>query len=214
MRNFLTLDFANDDDIYPLLSTVLDKYPQGCQHGNLMGAKFNKELQFVCDLLRENSLEMDLLNKPSNEAQEEVKRIKRLLSDTETLLNAQKKSVQDANDISGKNFGPDNVLFSLWRQCFKSRQDKYTYTVCPYENAKQDQTSLGKFKSVDFSPNGVVFSYNFGDRCFSSKFRELKLTLQCSERTEITSVAEPETCSYVAMLETPIACVIEARGAI
>jgi protein kinase C substrate 80K-H len=212
MRNFLTLDFANDDDIYPLLNTVLEKYPQGCRSGNVIGANLNKELQTVCDLLRKNSEEMDLLNAPSNEAQQEAKRIKKLLSDSEASLNAQKKSVQDANDIAGKNFGPDNVLFSLWKQCYKSRQDKYTYTVCPYDNAKQDQTSLGKFKSVDFGPNGVVFSFNFGDRCFSSKFRELKLALRCSERTEITSVAEPETCSYVATLETPIACVIEARN--
>lgn len=48
--------------------------------------------------------------------------------------------------------------------------------------------------------------YKDGLRCWSGPSRSTTVTLECGPRAEITSVSEPEMCSYALTFVTPAAC--------
>ena len=39
----------------------------------------------------------------------------------------------------GRDYGPDDVFLPLDGQCFSTAADKYTYEVCPFEQAAQKE---------------------------------------------------------------------------
>ena len=52
--------------------------------------------------------------------------------------------IQDAEDAAAKVAG-EPQYFALGTMCFTRKADGFEYSVCPFKDAKQDHTSLGKF---------------------------------------------------------------------
>lgn len=77
---------------------------------------------------------------------------------------------------------------------------------------------IGKWKGIEHSAditseaeskhlfNGEVLVFDHGQRCWNGPARSLKVSLACGQEDILSTVAEPETCSYTAVLETPAAC--------
>ncbi|CAM9488737.1 unnamed protein product, partial [Ectocarpus fasciculatus] len=129
------------------------------------------------------------------------------LSTLENELKSIKLKAAEYDDIMKKDFGPNKLLFLFYKKCFEMQRDKYYYSICPYGVAKQDSTTLGKFDSLERRHEQIIFKFGYGDNCFATKRpRELSLSMQCGSEAKLVEIAEPETCSYAAILETPIAC--------
>ncbi|KAM7279745.1 hypothetical protein ACFE04_006879 [Oxalis oulophora] len=110
-----------------------------------------------------------------------------------------------------RDFGPEKEFYSLYGQCFESKQNKYVYKVCPYKQATQEEghstSRLGQWDKFEDSYRVMVFSN--GDKCWNGPDRSLKARLRCGLKNELTDIDEPSRCEYAALLSTPSVCVEE-----
>lgn len=106
------------------------------------------------------------------------------------------------------DFGPEKEFYSLYGQCFESKQNKYVYKVCPFKQATQEEgystTRLGNWKNFEESYNVMLFEN--GDNCWNGPDRSLKVRLRCGLKVEVADVNEPSRCEYAATLTTPALC--------
>lgn len=123
-------------------------------------------------------------------------------------LDGMNSKIQQLRANIARDYGPDEALVSLLGQCFEQKIDKYKYSVCPFGEAKQDGTSLGKNTDahIDQATGVVTLKFENGDGCWNGPSRSLSLTLKCSDRDRLASVEEPSRCEYVGVFHTPVAC--------
>jgi len=85
--------------------------------------------------------------------------------------------------------------------------DQYNFKICLFGEATQDpgHNTLGRWKGWDPRMPHVGIFEN-GDRCFSGRVRELRVSVQCGENPDILQVREPSQCVYEATMTHPGAC--------
>ena len=107
-----------------------------------------------------------------------------------------------------RDYGPDDVLISLSGQCFEQKIDKYTYSACPFGEAKQDDVRLGKNVAVrvDDATGSMTLKFENGEGCWNGPSRSLALALECSDENRLASIEEPSRCEYAGVFHTPFAC--------
>ncbi|KAL8245577.1 hypothetical protein R6Q59_011835 [Mikania micrantha] len=129
-----------------------------------------------------------------------------------TNLSKLKSRISRLTKKLGNDFGPEKEFYSLYGQCFESKQNKYVYKVCPFKQATQEEgystTRLGKWEKFEESYNVMLFSN--GDSCWNGPDRSLKVRLRCGLKVEVADIDEPSRCEYAAMLTTPALC-LEAK---
>ncbi|XP_016464222.1 glucosidase 2 subunit beta [Nicotiana tabacum] len=110
-----------------------------------------------------------------------------------------------------QDFGPEKEFHSFYSQCFESKENKYTYKICPFKEATQVEgystTRLGNWDKFEDSYRTLQFSN--GDKCWNGPDRSLKVKLRCGLKNELTDVDEPSRCEYMAFLSTPALCLEE-----
>src|SRR5690606_26459000 len=97
----------------------------------------------------------------------------------------------------------------LREKCVDYDHNKYHYNICLFKQAKQDRTSLGNFHEIarDNATGKLTFKFTQGERCFvNNRARTLDMEVVCGAEHSVVSVDEPETCAYVAVLKSPVAC--------
>lgn len=115
----------------------------------------------------------------------------------------------------GNFSGPDH-LKSLFGRCFKHRDPKYEYILCPYQNITQEDIQayyepyrgvLGVWLDWIIEDNKFV-AWNMveGSPCGTNRHRSTKVVLHCGASSELKSVTEPQKCRYLAEFETPEVC--------
>lgn len=62
--------------------------------------------------------------------------------------------------------------------------------------------------------SGDTLVFDKGQKCWNGPARSLRVALACGPEDELSAVAEPETCTYTAVLETPAACSPALRDAL
>ncbi|KAK8402867.1 hypothetical protein O3P69_000870 [Scylla paramamosain] len=115
--------------------------------------------------------------------------------------------------------GPEH-LQELSGKCFKYRDQKYEYVLCPFHNITQEdiQAYYEPYKGVlgvwsDWTiDNNKFVAMNMieGSRCGEGTHRSTKVTLSCGAYSELIEVTEPEKCRYLAKFKTPLVCGINA----
>lgn len=164
-------------------------------------------LESACEIRRRFQNKKAERMKPVEDLQLILSQKRDVLSTLEGDLKVVKLKSSEYDDIIKKDFGPDNLLFLFYKKCYEMSRDKYYYSICPFGTAKQDGTTLGKFDSLERLDNQVIIKFKYGDHCFATKRpRDLSLSMQCGREAKLIDITEPETCSYAAILETPVAC--------
>ncbi|CAN1128379.1 Glucosidase 2 subunit beta [Linum perenne] len=106
------------------------------------------------------------------------------------------------------DFGTEKEFYLLHDNCYETKQDKYTYKICPFKQASQveghSSTTLGRWDKFEDSYRTMVFSN--GDKCWNGPDRSLKVRLRCGLKNEVADVDEPSRCEYVALFATPALC--------
>jgi hypothetical protein len=130
----------------------------------------------------------------------------------ELILNARK-----ADEVLKHSYGINDWLYPLAmkKECSSVYHRSYTYKVCPFNTATQDNTHLGTYASYTIGNNNkgepeVWLKYRNGAYCHASrKSREIDIRLECSDEMKpyLTDIDEPEVCIYTAVLHTHIACI-------
>lgn len=87
--------------------------------------------------------------------------------------------------------------------CLEKSDGQYTYKICMFEDARQDHTSLGRWKGWS-GPKEAKFEN--GQMCPGGPARELKVIFECGSEEEMHEVTEPSRCSYEARVSAPGAC--------
>jgi protein kinase C substrate 80K-H len=94
--------------------------------------------------------------------------------------------------------------------CYSAKVDKYEYAVCPFGEAKQDSTRLGRMEPLVSDardrPEGYAFRFVDGESCWNGPKRSIEVSLRCGNEPRLFRVAEPSRCEYSAVLETPAVC--------
>jgi protein kinase C substrate 80K-H len=96
-------------------------------------------------------------------------------------------------------------------------EQKYVYKLCPFQDVKQDYTSLGTWegwgKTTTTESDGQVESTDYsimkfanGLQCWNGPQRSAQVVLQCGTDNEILSVEEPSTCVYQIQAQSYVAC--------
>ena len=100
------------------------------------------------------------------------------------------------------NVPEHRALVALLDECFEFSMGKYKYTVCLFDHATQDSTSLGKFEALEQN----VMLFGNGQVCPGGQRRELAVRFRCGDENALHTVIEPSPCSYEATFDTPALC--------
>ncbi|KAK7362466.1 hypothetical protein VNO77_04580 [Canavalia gladiata] len=140
--------------------------------------------------------------------QSDAARVRKEYDESSTKLSKIQSRISSLKQKLKHDFGPAKEFYSFYDHCFESKQNKYTYKVCPYKQASQEEghstTRLGRWDKFENSYKVMVFSN--GDKCWNGPDRSLKVKLRCGLTNEITDVDEPSRCEYVALLSSPALC--------
>lgn len=144
------------------------------------------------------------------------------MAELQSKKEAVEKEINQLQDkIGGKDekFGSNGILFSLSEQCYQfTAAGKYTYEICPFGNAYQRDigspsssgTSLGKWKEAIFHDedgiNKITLRFDRGDQCWNGPKRSATVFIECGAVTNLLTAEEPETCTYVFTMSSPIVC--------
>ncbi|XP_019424219.1 PREDICTED: glucosidase 2 subunit beta-like isoform X1 [Lupinus angustifolius] len=149
---------------------------------------------------------VNLFQTPLN--QTDAAHVRKEYDESSTKLSKIQSRISSLTQKLKQDFGPAKEFYSFYGRCFESKQNKYTYKVCPYKQASQEEgystTRLGRWDKFEDSYRVMVFAN--GDKCWNGPDRSLKVKLKCGLKNEVTDVAEPSRCEYVALLSTPALC--------
>ncbi|KAJ0818459.1 putative mannose-6-phosphate receptor binding domain superfamily, glucosidase II beta subunit [Helianthus annuus] len=138
----------------------------------------------------------------------EAENVRKEYDEASTKLSKLKSRISRLTKKLGHDFGSEKEFYSLYGQCFESKQNKYVYKVCPFKQATQEEgystTRLGKWEKFEESYNVMLFSN--GDNCWNGPDRSVKVRLRCGLKVELADVDEPSRCEYAATLTTPALC--------
>jgi len=95
---------------------------------------------------------------------------------------------------------------TLDKRCVSMKDNQYKWELCFFEKAKQDSTSLGKWK--EWERPGVALFAN-GETCWGGPERSIRVLFHCGPKEELYDVSEPSRCSYEARMRHPAACTQE-----
>ncbi|XP_010921325.1 glucosidase 2 subunit beta isoform X2 [Elaeis guineensis] len=141
----------------------------------------------------------------------EAATVRKEYDDFSSELSKIQSRISRLNEKLKYDFGKDREFYSFYDRCFESKQNKYTYKVCPFKKASQveghSSTQLGHWDKFDESYRVMLFSN--GDRCWNGPDRSLKVRLRCGLKNELVDIDEPSRCEYVAILSTPALCLEE-----
>lgn len=100
---------------------------------------------------------------------------------------------------------PDDRLHygDLDGNCVEKKDTEYTYKVCFFDDAKQDHTSLGRWKEWT-GPHSALFDR--GAMCPGGPERRCVVHFECGTETAVIDVAEPSRCAYEMIITHPGAC--------
>ncbi|KFK27191.1 hypothetical protein AALP_AA8G347700 [Arabis alpina] len=138
----------------------------------------------------------------------EADRVRKEYDESSSKLNKIQSRISSLEKKLKQDFGPEKEFYSFHGRCFESKQGKYTYKVCGYKEATQEEgyskTRLGEWEK--FENSYQFLSYTNGDKCWNGPDRSLKVKLRCGLKNELTDVDEPSRCEYAAVLATPARC--------
>lgn len=141
----------------------------------------------------------------------EAATVRKEYADLSSKLSKIQSRISSLDEKLKHDFGKDSEFYSFYNHCFESKQNKYTYKVCPFKKASQveghSSTQLGHWDKFEESYRVMLFSN--GDRCWNGPDRSLKVRLRCGLKDELVDIDEPSRCEYVAMLSTPALCLEE-----
>mgnify|MGYP000105313679 CR=1 FL=1 len=140
--------------------------------------------------------------------------IDEVTSDLETIEGMKEDAQETLNEMQKKlelDTGKYYEFENYFGKCAEENIGKYTYRVCLFEEAVQEEGSkeykLGKWNG--FSSDYSKIFYSDGERCFGGPERSLTLDLRCGEELKLHSLTELEKCVYNAKLEIPSACQVD-----
>lgn len=163
----------------------------------------------------------------------EASQLRQEIAQLESEIKQIRHDLASGEEVKNIDFGERGWLYALWGKCYRWTQpsgDMYTYEVCPFKQAKQTSTLLGRYEKAGLltqnadaenyvRDDGVVVAkeksrgrpylmFSNGERCFATgRPRSFVLHLECSAiEEEMEAVGEPETCFYTATVKTPLAC--------
>ncbi|KAF3507913.1 hypothetical protein F2Q69_00001159 [Brassica cretica] len=138
----------------------------------------------------------------------EADRVGKEYDESSSKLNKIQSRVSSLEKKLKQDFGPGKEFYSFHGRCFESKQGKYTYKVCGYKEATQEEgyskTRLGEWEK--FENSYQFMTYTNGDKCWNGPDRSLKIKLRCGLKNELMDVDEPSRCEYAAVLSTPARC--------
>lgn len=131
--------------------------------------------------------------------------IREKLVEEETQL----KEVEQALEMERKVYSPTvQCLLHEKDRCTTKTFGQYEYSICVGGEAKQDSVRLGTWKievEKDYAKNATVV-FKEGQRCWNGIERSLTVHFECGKAEEITSLTEPSTCVYQAVMKSPCFC--------
>ncbi|KAE9597331.1 putative mannose-6-phosphate receptor binding domain, glucosidase 2 subunit beta [Lupinus albus] len=149
---------------------------------------------------------VNLFQTPLNQTDAAI--VRKEYDESSTKLSKIQSRISSLTQKLKQDFGPAKEFYSFYGRCFESKENKYTYKVCPYKQASQEEghstTRLGNWDKFEDSYKVMVFAK--GDKCWNGPDRSLKVKLRCGLKNEVTDVDEPSRCEYVALLSTPALC--------
>ena len=174
----------------------------------------------------DRSAALDALPQPPQQvraagyASEVAVELRSKIKELEARLQRIRDGSSDSQKILRMDFGKLDELFALYeqRKCFSYNDRQYSYTLCPYGDARQRGTHLGAHDgTVVYSrtdPNvPEMLLFHAGERCMGTsdrRERTLKLFLECGDAETdygfVSALQEIEVCVYQATLVTPLVC--------
>ncbi|KAL2612424.1 hypothetical protein R1flu_024116 [Riccia fluitans] len=138
----------------------------------------------------------------------EAERIRKEFREASDKLRDVQSKITELEERLKQDFGKDGEFYSFYGKCFELKDKKYTYKICPYKDATQQEghstTRLGRWQGFKDDYRSMVFEQ--GDRCWNGPERSMRVKMRCGTKLELRSVDEPSRCEYVAEFSTPAKC--------
>jgi protein kinase C substrate 80K-H len=155
---------------------------------------------------------------------------RKLHIEAEKMQQDARASFEESQEALKHDYGPDRALFGMRNKCFEKKLGEYNYKICPFNNAKQGGTSLGKFSKVSYNEGGdkgidaipaddadlsklmrgrnMKMDFTKGQKCWNGPDRSATVHFVCGSArdAEIETVDETSPCEYHITMRTPAAC--------
>lgn len=132
------------------------------------------------------------------------------LSRLEDGINLVNNEINNESRNKGNDFGPDASFYKLRDQCYSYESNQYRYSICPFQRASQEATSIGNYQGWGKKENGETdyhtMLFDHGTACWNGPNRSLKVTFECGLKDKVLEVDEPSKCTYAAKFSTPAVC--------
>jgi hypothetical protein len=136
-----------------------------------------------------------------------VAQLRRLVEHAERLAKRIAHDLGEAQKTAALDTGPSPASAMMSGRCFDRLLGGYRWQLCPFAQAKQGETLLGKWSGWQLGPDGRHrMLFNKGQRCWNGPERSLNVSLTCGSEDEIVTVDEPRACEYEMTFATPIGC--------
>ncbi|CAK9093025.1 unnamed protein product [Durusdinium trenchii] len=101
----------------------------------------------------------------------------------------------------------------LHDRCIEKSIGEYKYKICFFTDAKQDHTSIGRWKGWSWDSGLVMALFDNGQYCPGGPERSLTVKFHCGAE-ELLDVTEPSRCAYEAQMKHPASCTPELLEAL
>lgn len=147
----------------------------------------------------------------------------------EEKLKKSKSAIEETFDsVGGRDepqaYGMSGELFHIKDSCLTYDTPSYTYELCLFQKAKQRDrgsksggVNLGDWQGQSIEETSEegprrVWKWEGGAKCWNGPKRSATAVVTCGKASKILSADEPETCTYVLRVESPIGCDEEFRA--
>lgn len=175
-------------------------------------------------ITRIDSISSQGINKDNDEDYQRIQQLKQQkndlaqrITDSENIENAVKRAKEQLQEYENRL-----AFLAVKGETYEVRDGKFSYSVTMLENVRQKEidgynsVSLGEYESIEESDDhGFSYKMKFrnGQYCHAFGPRSAEVTIVCGVANALKSAAEPSTCFYKLLLESPVACKEEFAAA-
>jgi len=187
------------------------KYPAAAEE---LSEEYCNLREIISSKIRAHAVEQESLHILSNEI-DSVRSFVESIERRKTELHQKQNLAKDAADDM-ERFKDFLEYLALKDTCYEVVDGAFKYSLCVLGKVTQsevggnrNEVTLGTFKTIEEKyQNGIssVIYFENGQYCHAFGERKAQVSVLCAARNALISAAEPSTCAYQLVFESPIGC--------
>lgn len=192
--------------------SVADLQRQSTQSLSVRRAGWNKRFKATIENMVDSFLGVQSKKSVHDTTEMDMETVEKEVEEAEKRAEELKSTLEQKQKELEKVYGPEDILRSK-DDCLEKKLGDYVYRMCfTGEFVQKDRNSrgvrVGSYESAEYDDEQqqLVIKYGGGEKCWNGPKRSAEVRASCGDKDEILLVSEPEKCSYIFEMRSPMAC--------